>query len=157
MATALEYYALLHQLDCRERYHAVTSDDGLVVKASLLPNAGLGLFATKTFYEGDIVCVYTGHVLPTADALKVPDKSYLMRLGGGVYIDARERFDVKARYVNDCRSRGVHNVKFDKVPDRKHALVRATRTISTGDEVYVDYGTWYWLAYNLSNPDHPIK
>ncbi|RLO04332.1 hypothetical protein DYB28_011657 [Aphanomyces astaci] len=130
---------------------------GVEVKMSRLPNAGLGLFATTTFNAGDVVCVYRGQVLATADALKVADKSYLMRLGGGVYIDARTCIGVKARYINDCRSRGVHNVEFEKLPLLQKANVRATRYIHIGDEIYVDYGKWYWLAYNLSHPHDLIK
>ena len=46
---------------------------------------------------------------------RLPDKSYLMRLGGFTYVDARERPTCLARYINDCRNPLGHNVRFDKV------------------------------------------
>ncbi|EQC28509.1 hypothetical protein SDRG_13837 [Saprolegnia diclina VS20] len=131
--------------------------EGLAVRPSRLPNAGDGLFATKPFTPGDAVCVYTGDILTTSEALHVANKSYLMRLGQGVYVDARSRPNVAARYINDCRSRGVHNVVFEKDPALCQAIVRATRPIAVDDEIYVDYGTWYWLAYNMAHKASRIK
>ncbi|OQR80788.1 hypothetical protein ACHHYP_17184 [Achlya hypogyna] len=131
--------------------------EGVVVRPSRLPSAGDGLFATRSFAPGDIVCEYRGNVLSTREALQVADKSYLMRLGKDVYIDARARLDVAARYINDCRSKGTHNVVFEKNPAQRMATVRALQVIMPDDELFVDYGTWYWLAYNLAHKENPIK
>ncbi|OQS07026.1 hypothetical protein THRCLA_20233 [Thraustotheca clavata] len=131
--------------------------DQLAVRTSRLQNAGNGLFALQSFGAGDVVCVYHGDILTTREALQVEDKSYLMRLGKGVYIDARDHPDVIARYINDCRSKGVHNVAFEKDPIKKRAIVRAIRPIAPNEELYVNYGTWYWLAYNMTHKENPIK
>jgi SET domain-containing protein len=36
-------------------------------------------------------------------------------------------------------------VKFDKRPEEQCALVIALRDIEKGEELFVDYGRWYWL------------
>ena len=82
----------------------------------------------------------------TKEAFRLSDKSYLMRLGPQVYIDAKRRLEVASRYINDCRNPKIHNVRFDKIPEDCKALVIATRDICPGEEFYVDYGRWYWLG-----------
>mmetsp|Transcript_13978 Transcript_13978/g.21760 ORF Transcript_13978/g.21760 Transcript_13978/m.21760 type:complete len:94 (+) Transcript_13978:212-493(+) len=82
----------------------------------------------------------------TKDAIKVGDKSYLMRLGPQVYIDLREDVNTLARYINDCRNPKYYNVSFEKRPDEGKALVVATRDIEKGEEVFVDYGRMYWAG-----------
>ena len=120
----------------------------VAVKTSRLPGAGLGLFAVRSFAVGDLVCEYTGTVLDSA-ARSLEDKSYLMRLGEGVFVDARTHYDVHARYINDCRDKRVHNVSFDKRPSEQRALVVASRPIAAGDELYASYGPLYWLGADM--------
>ncbi|CAE7299921.1 FP1, partial [Symbiodinium microadriaticum] len=60
------------------------------------------------------------------------------------YIDAREDTSLVARYINDCRNPAVYNVSFEKRPGEGRALVVACRPISAGEELFVDYGRWYW-------------
>ncbi|KAE8977898.1 hypothetical protein PR003_g22079 [Phytophthora rubi] len=133
-------------------------DIGVEVRASNIPRAGQGLFATRFYAEGSIVCVYTGVVLSNHQAWKLPDKSYLMKLGDGKYVDALHCPEVLARYINDCRGRrGGFNVRFDKRPQDERADVVALRDVQPGDELYVDYGRLYWLAYNMMHKDNPVR
>ena len=92
---------------------------------------------------------YGGDVLGTKDAMRLGDKSYLMRLGGDVYVDARRRDDVQARYINDARDKRVHNVAFRKLPDLRKAEVVVSRPVDAGDEFYASYGTFYWLSLDM--------
>lgn len=132
--------------------------DGLEVRASRIPNAGLGLFATRDFAAGSVLCAYTGEQLERAAAWRLPDKTYLMKLGEGRYVDARRSPGVLARYMNDCRGRlGGFNVVLDKRPHEGCALVVALRDIAAGEELFVDYGRLYWLAYNLLHPESPVR
>merc|ERR1712137_621387 len=98
--------------------------------------------------------------------MKLEDKSYLMRLGENIYIDAKnpivtekrnddDSFDIKskgieeeikARYINDCRNKNGYNVEFIKLPSEKKALIRAIRDIEINEELFVDYGKWYWAS-----------
>jgi hypothetical protein len=76
----------------------LNQDAGLRVAPTSLPNCDfLGLFATKYFAKDSILCVYTGTVLRTKEALRLNDKSYLMRLGEQCYVDAREDLSILAR------------------------------------------------------------
>ena len=50
-----------------------------------------------------------------------------------------------ARYINDCRNPCGYNVEFLKSPQEKCAWVIAQRDIAVGEELFVDYGRWYWL------------
>jgi SET domain-containing protein len=108
--------------------------------------AGDGLYVEHDVLKGEIVCEYTGDVYATHEAMRLEDKSYLMRLGEQCYVDAAKRLDVKARYINDCRHSLLYNVRFDKRPSEKRAMVVAVRDISAGEELFVDYGWKYWLS-----------
>ena len=156
-AGAPERSALLERVP-HERLRVVATDEpprpppppnaDVVVKTSRLPGAGLGLFAVRAFAVGELVCEYTGTVLDSA-ARSLEDKSYLMKLGQGVFVDARTHYEVHARYINDCRDKRVHNVSFDKRPSEQRALVVASRPIAAGDELYASYGQLYWLGADM--------
>ncbi|KAL3658126.1 hypothetical protein V7S43_016969 [Phytophthora oleae] len=133
-------------------------DNGVEVRDSNIPGAGKGLFATKLHPRGSTVCVYSGEVLPNEAAWKLKDKAYLMKLGDGVYVDALNCPNVLARYINDCRGHcGGFNVHFQKRPEDGKADVVAMRDIQPGQELYVNYGRLYWLAYNMMHPSNPVR
>ncbi|KAG7381344.1 hypothetical protein PHYPSEUDO_006189 [Phytophthora pseudosyringae] len=133
-------------------------DDGVEVRDSKIPGAGKGLFATRPHARGSTIGEYSGEVLPNEEAWKLKDKSYLMKLGDGVYVDALNCPDVLARYINDCRGhRGGFNVHFQKRPEDGKADVVAMRDIRPGEELYVNYGRLYWLAYNMMHPSNPVQ
>lgn len=119
------------------------------IQVSRLPGAGLGLFARRGFAVGDLVCEYIGDVLDGPAARSLEDKAYLMRLGEGVFVDARTRYEVHARYINDSRDKRVHNVAFDKRPLEMRARVVAARPVAAGDELYASYGPLYWLGADM--------
>ncbi|CAJ1372424.1 unnamed protein product [Effrenium voratum] len=117
------------------------------VRPSLLgEDAGKGLFVLQAVPAGQVLCEYRGKLLCTAEAMRLEDKSYLMRVGPQEYIDAREDIEVLARFINDCRNPAVHNVRFEKRPGEGRALVVAARPIRAGEELFVDYGKWYWAS-----------
>lgn len=145
---SLSYYSLMH---------TVPLQTGVEVRASRIPNAGLGLFATKCHVKDSVICEYMGVVWPNAVAWKLEDKSYLMKLGEGIYIDAKQCVHVLARYINDSRCAREYNVRFHKLPWEHKAQVIALRDIEAGEELYVDYGRFYWVAYNLAHPKSPVR
>ena len=120
----------------------VGDDIGLAVRPSTIPDAGRGLFATRPFPRDAVVCVYTGDVLRTVEAVRLTDKAYLMRLGEQVYVNATEcdHSGVLARYMNDCCNDALYNVTFRKLPTRRCAEVVALRDIAPGEELNYDYG-----------------
>ena len=130
----------------------MASFEGLSVAVgqSWIQNAGMGLFATKNIKYGELICCYYGENLCTADALKRVDKSYLMRLGEQCYVDALDNLECCARYINDCRNPLCYNATFDKCPVEHLARVVAIRDIDAGEEIFVNYGKWYWLQLSSS-------
>jgi hypothetical protein len=84
--------------------------------------------------------------MPTKQALRLKDHSYLMRLGPQVYVDAMDHPSVMARYINDARNKTYTNVIFHKLADERKAQVIALKDLEPGDEIFVDYGKWYWLS-----------
>lgn len=110
-------------------------DLGVQVRKSNIPGAGKGLFATKHHVQGSTICEYTGVVLNNQEtAWKLKDKSYLLKLGDGKYIDALHCPHVMARYINDCRGHyGGFNVHFEKRPQDDKADVIAMRDIKPGE------------------------
>lgn len=51
------------------------------VQQSRIENAGLGLYANSLIPQSTVICRYRGKVLRTREAMRLNDKSYLMRLG----------------------------------------------------------------------------
>lgn len=121
-------------------------NESLIVAETSLPNCPfLGLFAKRAFKEGEVVCKYVGDRLKTVEAIRLKDKSYLMRLGEQSYVNAEPHMQVFARYMNDCINPAGWNVKFVKMPELGYALVVAIRDIKAHEELFVDYGKRYWM------------
>jgi SET domain-containing protein len=113
-----------------------------VVQPSWLNGADQGLFARVPLRKGQVLGCYVGERLRTAQALKVKDKSYLMRIGEQKYIDSRRTLWSLARFINDCRNPSGHNVMFLKCVVDHCAWVITTCDIQRGEEIFVDYGRW---------------
>ena len=141
-------FAVDDELETRWGYYFIEClSHDLVVQKSNVSNAGLGLFAGAQGLPGQtIIGEYLGTTLSTKEAMRVHDKSYLMRLGPQVYIDAQRIFYVLPRYINDSRPKRRYNVYFDKLPHQTKAHVITLRSIQPFEELYVDYGPWYWLS-----------
>ena len=73
-------------------YHYGSS---LVVRSSSLPGCGLGLFTAIPRRRNDLIATYSGTSLDTHTALRLEDKSFLMRLGPNRYVDARPHLHVR--------------------------------------------------------------
>eukprot|EP00750_Incisomonas_marina_P003002 INCI12805.1.p1 GENE.INCI12805.1~~INCI12805.1.p1 ORF type:complete len:252 (+),score=45.75 INCI12805.1:249-1004(+) len=128
-----------------DEYTKYIDDELLVGPSQLGETAGDGIFTTRDIPKGTVICEYRGEAYDTFQAMRLEDKSYLMRLGKDSYIDAKNMPHVLARYINDCRNPCLYNVEFEKRPDQGFAFVVATRDILAEEELWVDYGKWYWL------------
>lgn len=125
------------------------SDAGLVVAPSLVPEAGMGLFAERDYEAGEVVCTYIGRCLSLVQLLRTPDWTYIMdcgkdRRGRRIHLDARHQPRAKAAYVNHHFDGAKVNVYCEELPDERKCLVLATRRILGGEELYMDYGLKYW-------------
>ena len=135
---------------CQE---AVESNTWVQVGSSWIRGADLGLFAKVGIRKGQVLTCYMGERLVTRDAICRKDKSYLMRIGPELYIDSIDSKFSLARYINDCRTKTGYNVMFLKSRCESCAWVISTRDINKGEELFVDYGRWYWAGASVKpNP-----
>jgi uncharacterized protein len=136
---ASKVLSTLHSYVYKENNHVFVAN-------SWIEGGGKGLFAAQKIPEGYVIAPYVGCSKRTVEAMRTKDKSYLMRLGSQIYIDARQSSLCIARHINDCRNPAGYNVRFLKSPEEKCAWVISTRDIFPGEEVFVDYGKWYWAS-----------
>jgi len=70
-------------------YH-ILYNHNLQVKITTLPNCNFnGLYTKKLYCYNEVICQYYGDKMRTIEAIRLKDKSYLMRLGEQCYIDAK--------------------------------------------------------------------
>ena len=67
-----------------------------------------------------------------------------MKLGQGVFVDARTHYEVHARYIATVVISASTTCRLISGP-QSNALVVASRPIAAGDELYASYGPLYWL------------
>ena len=125
---------------------------GLIVKKSLIPQAGLGLFADRVFKKDEPICEYTGQKMTQAQYdKKYGDDamgSYGLQLDATHVIDAAKTTSGVARYACDYHgSRKRPNAEY--VSDAGHVYIVAIRNIKAGDEIYTDYGDEMHRAMGL--------
>lgn len=131
-----------------------SAERGLDVRPSAIRGAGLGLFATRAFADGEYICEYRGRVLTLAQVLRmsVEERSYVMGFGVNAHVDGRPDKNMLGRYINDNGNPRRHNVTFVKDRVAKRAAVHATRPIAAGEELYASYGEGYWRARGGARP-----
>lgn len=120
------------------------------VRESLIPGAGLGLFARVPVTKNQVLTWYAGRTLDRAQAAAVKDPSFLRSTEFDVVIDGiriPQAGEGAASFANHAR--GVHkNVKFVTVFDAAiHAnriVLKALRDITADEEILVDYGRHFW-------------
>ncbi|MCX6140104.1 MAG: SET domain-containing protein [Candidatus Kapabacteria bacterium] len=115
----------------------------VTVKKSLIPKAGLGLFAEKAFSVDERIVEYSGEKLTTAQYDRRYDKdsmgSYGISLSENFVIDARQTTSGVARYACDYHGSGKKpNAEYVNFGSR--IWIVATRRIKAGDEILTDYG-----------------
>lgn len=120
--------------------------EGLKIKPSTLPNAGMGLFATKQFHQGEKITPYTGDLVVSHDPSY--GNAYVLQLKQNppTFIDARKTTAGAGRYSNSCRGgQCVNNANFVYDRLRKVANIKAKKLIKPGQEILTAYGRGYWV------------
>ncbi|MEQ2172775.1 hypothetical protein GOODEAATRI_024867 [Goodea atripinnis] len=140
------------------RHVAQQSWTGLVIAESKKHGAGRGLFTTKAFPKGSILCDYHGKVVDAAEgtrvmeSLKPGEASYIYFFRKGAQdlcvnsqsdpCECHPSLATFGRMIN--HSAKSFNVKGIVCDLQGHALpvllFKATRDIKVGEEVYFDYG-----------------
>ncbi|KAG8459904.1 hypothetical protein KFE25_010953 [Diacronema lutheri] len=122
---------------------------GLDVRPSGVAGAGDGLFVTRPFAQGELICEYVGRVLSLARVMQMDVRARDYVMGGfglNVHVDGRSDLNMLARYINDNGDASMINAEFVKLRAERKALVRALRPLRSGEEVFCAYGDGYWRA-----------
>lgn len=137
-------------------YQHTKIHSGLQLRPSRIPNAGLGLFATKNFPgNGHHVAFYGGptNIVPV-DEYNRTDSGYGLKINDDEVVDATSTQSGMGRYANECLARNQRNghcigqnSEFTSNDDG-YAFVESLNDISAGDEIFVDYGDTYNGDYN---------
>lgn len=124
----------------------------LIIKKSKLPNAGKGLFTTKTIRKDSKIIEYRGEIIGYKEYRRRARKEqdhYLFYLRRELCIDALHTPQYKARYANDAagitKVKGLKNNSEYMIFGDKCFIV-ASRDIKAGEEIFVDYTNSYWKA-----------
>ncbi len=123
-------------------------EKNLEVKASQIPDAGLGLYTTVDIKKGDKIIEYKGRVTTWKDADHMDgDNPFLFHVTDDHVIDGSKHKKAIARYANDAkgltRIKGLRN-NSEFVEEGVRVFIQATRDIKAGSEIFVDYGPDYW-------------
>jgi hypothetical protein len=115
------------------------------IKTSLLPNAGKGLFTSIARKRNVKLVPYAGERIK--DETGNVEGSYVLEYKTNHFIDCGKQTNCCAgRFVNDARNSKQKNCRFvyDKIKDEVWLV--STRHIKSNEELYCDYGSYYWKA-----------
>ena len=98
--------------------------------------AGLGLFAARDFHRDQVICEYTGRLVP---ALTM-DNRYLHVINSKWDLDGSARSNL-VRYSNHTCGRGN---AYTVISHRRRVWLRAARRIAAGEEILWNYGREYF-------------
>jgi uncharacterized protein len=131
-----------------------TADD-FEVRRSTIPGANLGLFARARIRVGDTIGYYTGEVITEREYENGhhADSRYILWV-------ARTHIIVgegpKANYTRYLNHSSRPNAAMVVSTRWKTARFEAIRAIRPGDEVFFDYGEYYWSSLEVT-PQEPLK
>lgn len=128
----------------------------LVIKKSILPGAGKGLFTITPIKKGTWIVEYKGEILTwkEVEAMAEDRVGYVFFVYNTHVIDAWNYKKAKARYANDAK--GLNRV--DGVTNnaeyhvyRRRCYIKAIKDIPAGSEILVGYGSEYWqvIRHNI--------
>ena len=151
-----------------DKQNLCTINHGVVVKPSTIPEGGNGLYADRDFAKGEWVTFYDGDVREVG-------KQEKQSLSTGSHSDwchvvSVDQFTVihtptepstgdgGGGFIND----GVNifspsNVRSVRDSERKMVLVKATRDIKKGEELFISYGNHFWNRFKDCLPDEHEK
>lgn len=131
----------------------------LIVKTSLLPNAGKGLFTDKPIKKTKKIIEYKGEIIDWKEyekRVKDDKDGYLFFINKKRCIDAYATPKFKARYANDAEGiskiKGLkNNASYEIFGDK--CFIVAERDIEANEEIFVSYSKDYWdcIRYNIKH------
>ena len=115
------------------------------IRSSMITEAGQGLFSLVTVETGDNIGHYTGLTLTDDQVNNGPYvySSYILWVCKDCNIVGEGSLANHTRYINhhdEPNTRMVCSTRWKK------ARIEATERIRPGQEIYIDYGPYYWNA-----------
>jgi SET domain-containing protein len=121
-----------------------------IIKQSLIPNAGLGLFTLQDIKKGQVISAYYGEKITYSELSKRFNDGkgrYAVAINSRYCIDA-ENSSCPARFANDAKgSKFKNNCQF--VTNKGAVALYSTKNIKQGEELLVRYGSSYWNAFKV--------
>jgi uncharacterized protein len=120
----------------------------LIVKESVLPGAGKGLFTEEFIMKDTCITEYRGTVSTWKNVNHNDgNNAYVFYVNSSHVVDACDHPQEPGRYINDAKglqqARGlVNNARY--VVYKKRIFIYATKNIPAGAEIFVSYGKEYW-------------
>ena len=133
----------------------------LIIKNSTIPNANEGAFAKRFIPMGQKICMYSGKYVASKNYVdlnsKEKDRCYFINGGYlvGKNIGSKINDTVIFQKYKKEDLKGFRKLK--QVPhykflhyncyiqqDGTHLIIYALRDIEKGDELFIDYGFYYW-------------
>jgi SET domain-containing protein len=127
----------------------------LVVKRSILPGSGKGLFTKKIIPKGTRIVEYKGKITTWKEVEhKDGANGYIYYVNRNHVIDARTYKKAIARYANDARGlqkiEGLSNNAV-YVQEKGRVFIEAAKNIPADSEILVAYGKEYWDSIRHNN------
>lgn len=128
--------------------------DYLYFKLSQIQNAGNGLYTAIDIYKDETISLFKGEIISNKEAekrVKQKKNKYFINLLDGSILDCMYT-DCFAKYANDAE--GVAYNKFKNnaeitMDDEDNVCIKATKIISSGEEIFCSYGKPYWKKNSL--------
>ncbi len=125
-------------------------EDYLYTDLSQIENAGVGLFTAIKIYKNEIIAVFEGEIINAAEQLKrikENKQSYFVVLVNGKIMDSMHT-ECYAKYANDANgiSKSLFkNNSFISLDEKDRPCIVASRAIKIGEEIFCNYGDYYWV------------
>jgi len=137
----------------------------LIIKESLLPEAGKGLFTELPIKKHSKIIEYKGEIIDWKEYEKrvlLDRDGYLLYINKKRCIDAFDTPEHIARFANDAqglvRVKGLKNNATYEIHGDQCFIV-AKRDIEPGEEIFVNYSKDYWdcVRYNIKHNLYTTK
>ena len=157
--------------------HSEEWEHRFTIRQSLLPGAGMGLYAARDYADGEPLAVYAGRVIGNVGVESVEKEvaemrgkakrgeddagRYIIEVGGGVNQAGRE---ANNHYIDGSSGlawvSGIARAN-DAGAEKANAVLkhtgtfaagkgkRGTRHVTAGEEIFAEYGVKYWSRSNF--------
>ncbi|MDH5445043.1 MAG: SET domain-containing protein-lysine N-methyltransferase [Gammaproteobacteria bacterium] len=127
------------------------------IDESTIENAGMGLYSKVNIKSGDTIGPYTGMILTDEEVEQPPysESDYVLWVCKDCNIVGE---GPKANYVRYINHHDEPNCRIVSSNRWKKARIEAIRKIKPGQEIFIDYGPYYWEHFSGAKaPDKPTE